>query len=170
MSRILIAGLPGCPCPTATTEDSTTSADAVTTSPTPSPEVTNLRLPETLKPYHYHIKLRPDFYYTSPSNFTLNGSVDIFLECKQETDTIYIHFRKLTIDNSSLSITDVVQNVTLQFKQISIDIPREFYKIHLKNKLSVGDKVKVSMDYEGEIRKDMQGLFYTSYKIKNETR
>ena len=48
----------------------------------------------------------------APENFTFDGYVEIFMECKESTDKLYLHVNKLDTDNSTIMFRAVDDNHT----------------------------------------------------------
>lgn len=91
---LLVYYLADRPFPSASPSTGTISA----TTPAPSPKK-NVRLPRTVLPLHYHIRLLP---ILERGNFTTIGHVSIDVECKDETDRIILHSLDLSIDHKSV--------------------------------------------------------------------
>ena len=66
-----------------------------------------MRLPLNVLPYHYNIELKPDLYNDDPDSFTFSGTVQIFVECQKEADTITVHVNQMEVDNVQLLDTSL---------------------------------------------------------------
>ena len=66
----------------------------------------DVRLPDTLKPHHYDLRIRPDIYKGDPKDFTFSGDVTVFFYVVNGTDTISLHQSDLTIDALSVLVKD----------------------------------------------------------------
>ena len=67
----------------------------------PSLRHNDWRLPRSLVPRHYRVRLLP---YLKEGNFTTDGHVEILVECKEETDLIILHMADISIVSGSLQV------------------------------------------------------------------
>ena len=65
----------------------------------------NVRLPDTLVPDTYWVRLRPDIYDDTAQNFTFQGSMALKFNVSTSTNVITLHYRALDIDQDSISVT-----------------------------------------------------------------
>lgn len=79
--------------PIASTENPTTTANKTI--------VTDVRLPRHLRPLHYDIRLLP---WMDDKNFTVDGSVQILVECFESTQKIVLHCADIEIDRKSVQV------------------------------------------------------------------
>ena len=61
----------------------------------------NVRLPRTVLPRHYDVRLFP---VLEKGNFTIPGRVSIDLECKEETDRIVLHSADIVVEPKSVKV------------------------------------------------------------------
>ena len=90
---------------------STTLAPTTTTVAAP-PADENVKLPSTLIPVHYNLTLRPDIYSQDPSYFKFSGNVLITFKVQEETKEIFLHERKLNIDDTKVKVTNSAGQVS----------------------------------------------------------
>ena len=65
------------------------------------PNYTDWRLPRWILPREYKLRLLP---YLEEGNFTIDGQVDILLECMEETKLIVLHIAEITILKDGLQV------------------------------------------------------------------
>ena len=141
------------------------------TEPTPEPTVPttiDYRLPETLVPSHYDIDLRPHYYDNNPENFWFEGNVTIHLACVEATSFIYTHTRDVTVN--SVEVTVVSSGENIQVRNTEHDLVRQFFIITLARTLVVGEEITVAIMYEGKIKQDLVGIYYSHYEEAGETK
>ncbi|KAM7537910.1 hypothetical protein Aperf_G00000062915 [Anoplocephala perfoliata] len=56
--------------------------------------VENVRLPYTVIPLHYDLRLQANIYGSNASNFNFTGSVRVRLQCREATDVFFVHANK----------------------------------------------------------------------------
>lgn len=84
---------------------STGTIPTTTIAPGPKKDV---RLPRSVMPRHYHIRLLP---ILEPGNFTAFGHVAVDVECKEETDRIVLHSVSLSIDHKSVQVSQLLRRL-----------------------------------------------------------
>ncbi|KAK2156862.1 hypothetical protein LSH36_203g00014 [Paralvinella palmiformis] len=127
-------------------------------------EVINYRLPPTFLPRHYNIDIKPDIY---GKEFLYQGRVVIHLECTERSDVIFVHFRKMTIEQPiDVRSADVIIGV---IKTETVNVT-ELFKIYLDRPIEVGENISVSISYHGEVLADMVGMYYSRYVEENATK
>lgn len=65
-----------------------------------APKYTDWRLPRTLLPRQYKLRLLPFL----EGNFTTSGYVEILLECMQDTQLVVLHMAEITIAKDGLQV------------------------------------------------------------------
>lgn len=98
----------------------------------------------------------------------------MFLEVKSPTNRIVIHRKVITVDQSSIEIVDSDNGDVIAFDGDAIvvrDAPFEWLEIPLQQTLEARQHVRVRMRFEGPIRNDLNGIYYSSYETdEGETR
>ncbi|XP_022293298.2 aminopeptidase N-like [Crassostrea virginica] len=160
------ATCPACPdCPTSTmhtqemTSTQMTTPDMTTSSPTASP---SYRLPTSLLPVHYTVRLRPDLYSKIPANFSTPGSVKILMNCTENTNNITLHINKITYDNSTVKVFDS-DGKTLTVSMISENKELQFLIIHVNPGLMAGNMYTLEMSFTAALVDDLAGLYYSTF-------
>ena len=125
----------------------------------------NVRLPRSVIPTFYDIEIKPDIYGDVPENFKFYGSIQIHIRCETNTTSITLHKNKLRVNQSSIAVYhygDVGR--TSLFNRYSEDTDRQFMIVYLKNPIIVKQKYVLEMQFEGDLREDLAGLYRSSYQ------
>ena len=96
--------------------------------------------------------------------------VEIYMEVKSPTNKIILHQKSLTIDHSSVAVTNNVTGDVIAVDSDAIegrDAPHEWIEIPLRQTLEPGMEVKVQLEFTGPITNDLIGIYYSSYKADN---
>ena len=67
----------------------------------PRKSLTNVRLPRSVLPRHYNLRLLP---ILEKGNFSIIGHVDIDVEVMEDTGKITLHINDIVVDQSSLKV------------------------------------------------------------------
>ncbi|KAJ8314848.1 hypothetical protein KUTeg_006998 [Tegillarca granosa] len=166
-------------CPLDTTVDmvthSTGSTPAITmttgtasTTPTPEPEI-DVRLPTSLHPYHYTVRLRPHIYGMNESEFYFEGYVKIDMTCIESTSEVMLHMKDLTITENGYFSAHTEMNQSPLYAGHTYDARREFLIISLTNQTTVGLNYSIELNFTGPLTKDLTGLYLSSFERDNKT-
>ncbi|XP_043934235.1 aminopeptidase N [Protopterus annectens] len=151
--------------PPSVTETSTTKEP--TTSPLPTNPWDKIRLPTTLVPEHYDIRLQPHLEPNGNNMYIFEGSSSVYFICAEETDLILIHSRKLnytmqagfhaslTSDDPSVTVPRIT-NTTLQIKN-------DYLIVQLDQKLVKDKTYKLLTNFIGELADDLAGFYRSEY-------
>lgn len=63
-----------------------------------------LRLPKSLFPIHYRLRIHPLLDEYSENNFTFTGKVEIQINCTSNTNKIILHWDELNISDSNIRV------------------------------------------------------------------
>lgn len=129
----------------------------------------NIYLPDNLIPFHYDLHLHPDIYQEDPKDFTFTGNVNIYIDCKKATQIITLHARDLSIDEKTLTVERADDHHHFEWDHTGTDKAREFFKIHLKQALMVGERYVINITFNGPIKHDLRGIYYGSYQHNENT-
>ncbi|XP_070558846.1 aminopeptidase N-like [Ptychodera flava] len=129
------------------------------------------RLPQTMQPTHYKIKLTPYLDAEDGENqFRFDGRVEISTTSLQNSRKITLHGRNLDIHRDSLQITDDDSN-TLSVKTIAFDKLYDFITIETYDEIQANRNYVIGMEYKGTLNNsDQLGFYVESYKVGNDTR
>ncbi|XP_076040625.1 aminopeptidase N-like isoform X3 [Oratosquilla oratoria] len=153
--------------PTTTTTTTTTTTEATTTT-TMKPkeeeeEELYVRLPRSLKPLHYKVRLQPFIN----GNFTIFGYVEIEMEVLMPTNNITLHINTIKTKNDTIQLEGLgaaSSDTSLGIDRHVYDDKRQFYVAHLNNPLEAGQRYKISMEFEGYLNDDLNGFYRSQYK------
>uniref|UniRef100_T1IVA8 Uncharacterized protein n=1 Tax=Strigamia maritima TaxID=126957 RepID=T1IVA8_STRMM len=128
--------------------------------------ILDYRLPTALIPIHYDLELQP--YLTFP-NFTFDGEVIIWCECRERTDQIIVHSRNLDITYIALVMPNGDQGPNIT--NVTTDYLRDFLIIDLAEGLEVGDVYGIQISFNGLHSKyPFKDFIVAFYHMDNETR
>lgn len=131
------------------------------------------RLPDNTKPISYKVHLKTDVHILDEAireTFRFTGHVEIKIAPQIDTDFIRIHSRKINITGTPSLTTEAGTPVELADGAPEIDEKHDFltFKLRDPNTPLLPSVVYVlSLDYEGWLRDDNQGFYYSFY-INNE--
>ncbi|KAK4880866.1 hypothetical protein RN001_004185 [Aquatica leii] len=114
-------------------------------------------LPKTIKPLHYDLTIEPKLKETNYTNFY--GSVLIEIEILGDTNFITLHAKKLTINESLITVSDYNKNQKA-ILNTSFDESKNFFTIHLSGSVKRGEKWNVSFGFFSGLLTDTKKGFY----------
>ncbi|CAG9134640.1 unnamed protein product [Plutella xylostella] len=132
---------------------------------TDEPVITDLRLPRTVRPEKYNLRLTP---YIFEGNFTFDGELSVVIAVKNATDSITFHGVELTF--KSIKLYEKSSGRVLRIVQRTEDAPRQFHTISLNETLKKGQRYVMNVTYTGILNDDLHGFYRSSYVEKNVTR
>lgn len=124
----------------------------------------NLRLPRTIKPTHYDLHLETHVHNGGDRDY--GGHVKIDLEAVEFTNKVILHHRGLNIINVDLFNISSSADLTIQ-EQI-YDNVTEFLTIETVGELSLGDKVRLDIEFSGKLQTGTAGFYRSQYQVKGE--
>lgn len=127
--------------------------------------ITDVRLPTTIRPEKYYLKLTP---YIFNSNFTFYGEVSIDLVIKNETDRVTFHGVELLFHRINIKHKKSGRSIKIH-KKVE-DVPRQFHILILYETLKQGDVYVLNITYTGILNDNLHGFYRSSYEEKNNTR
>ncbi|XP_047472166.1 aminopeptidase N-like [Penaeus chinensis] len=154
------------------------NADDVTISPwgsTESPPITThvpvttrkkpddlgIRLPSSLKPLHYLVKLQPFIN----GNFSIFGYMEVEMEVLEPTSKIKLHMADIITQNDTIKVytPGKTGSQAVRIKKHEYDHDRQFYIAHLKKELQKGKKYILSMEFLGYLNDKLHGFYRSTY-------
>ncbi|KAI4470181.1 protease m1 zinc metalloprotease [Holotrichia oblita] len=111
------------------------------------------RLPETVKPKHYTLSIKPDL-----KAFTFEGQVKIEIEVLQPTDKIVLNALDLVIKRTTVSN----KNTSLTPTKVNVSTEDESAEFIFAEQLDIG-LYEVDITFDGEINDKMKGLYRSKY-------
>lgn len=140
--------------------ETTTSHDESTTKDDEN-AVTDVRLPTSIRPDRYYIKLTP---YIFEGNFTFDGEISIIITVKNKTDKITFHGVELTFHRIELYKKEDGKEVKIIRK--TEDVPRQFHIITTGESLIAGQQYVLNISYTGILNDNLHGFYRSSYEEK----
>jgi hypothetical protein len=122
------------------------------------PKATEYRLPITVLPSHYTIRLVP---YFEDRNFTFDGEVEITVNATTDASTIVLHYDDMDI----IGIPTVVSLPGFQELEVvntTYDDVTSFFKMELNETLRRGQEYLIHIKYVGNLNTAELG-FYRNY-------
>jgi hypothetical protein len=128
------------------------------------PEVKeNVRLPRSLKPLAYDIKLIP---FLIENNFTFNGDVTILFEVLEECENITLHAESLKILDKNVEVRlhqNTINNTVIGKKKQYFVESKQFYVVEVDQKLKKGTVYELVIRFTGILNDYLQGFYRSSY-------
>ncbi|ROT77107.1 putative aminopeptidase N [Penaeus vannamei] len=145
--------------PSASTESQPTTTEV----PVSTREKTDLgiRLPGSLKPLHYLVKLQPFIN----GNFSIFGYMEVEMEVLEPTSNITLHMADIITKNDTIKVYASGQEKGrgVRIKTHEYDHGRQFYIAHLKKELQKGRKYVLSMEFLGYLNDKLHGFYRSTY-------
>ncbi|KAK0428404.1 hypothetical protein QR680_010784 [Steinernema hermaphroditum] len=112
-----------------------------------------IRLPEDVEPTNYKLVLQPNL-----TTLELSGTVTIDLKVITKTKLVVLHAQKLNITSFSFQ----VEGKRIDAEHFICDRVNQWAFL-LSRTISRGDDVRLLIDYEGSIQKDLTGLYLNTH-------
>ena len=128
---------------------------------------TEYRLPITVLPSHYTIRLVP---YFEERNFTFDGDVEITVSATIDASTITLHYDDMDIIGNP-SVVSLAGFEELEVVNTTYENITNFFKIELNETLRRGNEYLIRIRYVGNLNDGVVGFYRSWYKTAdNETR
>jgi hypothetical protein len=121
-------------------------------------ESTEYRLPVTVLPSHYTIRLVP---YFEDRNFTFDGEVEITVNATTDASAITLHYDDMDIIGSP-TVVSLAGFQELEVVNTTYDNITSFFRMELNETLRRGQEYLIHIKYVGNLNDDGMG-FYRSY-------
>ncbi|ROT69085.1 putative aminopeptidase N-like isoform X2 [Penaeus vannamei] len=118
----------------------------------------DVRLPRSIKPLHYVVKLQPFIN----GNFSIVGYMEVEMEVLEPTSNITLHISDIITKNDTVS--DQATSRGLRIKKHEYDHSRHFYIAHLRKELQKGKRYILSMEFLGYLNDKLRGFYRATYK------
>nr|XP_010953645.1 PREDICTED: LOW QUALITY PROTEIN: aminopeptidase N [Camelus bactrianus] len=157
---------PGAPSTTPSTTPSTSSATTLDQ----SKPWNQYRLPTTLLPDSYNVKLRP---YLTPNDkglYIFKGTSTVRFICKEPTNVIIIHSKKLnytTTQEHMVVLRGVGGTQAPSIDRTELVELTQYLVVHLKGSLEAGRMYEMDTEFEGELADDLAGFYRSEYMEGN---
>merc|ERR1712218_552124 len=109
----------------------------------------------------YTLKLLP---FIIPDNFTIRGHLDLTMESVSVAKNVTLHVAELTLEESTITLTDMETRKTIPIEKHAYDADREFYIAHLSQTLVPGKKYQISIDFLAILNDNLKGFYRSVYK------
>ncbi|ELW62808.1 aminopeptidase N [Tupaia chinensis] len=124
------------------------------------------RLPKTLIPESYRVRLRPYLTPNSAGLYVFEGSSTVRFNCTEATDVIIIHSKKLnyTITGGHrVVLRGVGGSQPPAIDRTELIEPTEYLVVHLKGSLVKGSQYEMDSQFVGELADDLAGFYRSEY-------
>ncbi|XP_019495552.1 PREDICTED: aminopeptidase N [Hipposideros armiger] len=157
----------GAPTSPAATGAPSSPATTVTTTLDQSKPWNRYRLPKSLVPDSYNVKLRPFLTPNQDGLYTFRGSSTVRFTCKEPTDVIIIHSKKLnytkTPDDHMVTLRGVGGSQPPGISHTELVEITEYLVVHLKGQLEVNSMYEMDSEFVGELADDLAGFYRSEY-------
>jgi hypothetical protein len=131
------------------------------------PAGTEYRLPITVVPSHYTIRLVP---YFEDRNFTFDGEVEINVKATTDASSITLHYDDMDIVGNP-TVVSLAEFQELEVVNTTYDNITSFFKLELNETLRRGQEYLIGIKYVGNLNDDAVGFYRNSYNTSyNEKR
>ncbi|XP_050699392.1 aminopeptidase N-like [Eriocheir sinensis] len=120
------------------------------------------RLPRSLRPLHYLVKLQP----LINGNLSILGYVEVEMEVLEATTNITLHIADIITHNDTIRLRPLGKPAGpgLAIAAHQYDAEREFYVAQLKEPLRPGGRYVLSMHFLGLLNDLMKGFYRSTYR------
>lgn len=145
-----------------TAQATTTSGTVQATTVKPLEPWDHMRLPKTLMPTFYTISLQP---FLIPDLYIFKGNSTVEFQCKQPTDLILIHSKKLnyTIQGPFLVSLTGTKVVAPAIDSTWLEHKTEYLVVKLKENLQQNENYQLHASFTGELADDLAGFYRSEY-------
>lgn len=161
------AGSPTTAAPSGTTT-------ATTTAPTTldqSKPWNRYRLPKSLVPDSYQVKLRPHLAPNGQGLYIFEGWSTVHFMCQEPTSTIIIHSKKLNYTNTpqghKVTLKALGGTTAPEIDKTELVEVTEYLVVHLKGPLQKGTMYEMNSTFQGELADDLAGFYRSEYMDGN---
>ncbi|XP_045589793.2 aminopeptidase N isoform X1 [Procambarus clarkii] len=151
------------PTVTSTTTPTITSTTMPATNASTGEEVGDVRLPRTLKPLHYLVRLQPFIN----GNFSIHGHVDVDLLVLEATRSVILHMTDIITLNHTTKLVESESGQEQLILQQQYSSARMLYIVHLQKALMEGTNYTLSLDFVGTLGEIPRGFYWSSYIKEN---
>uniref|UniRef100_A0A671PND6 Aminopeptidase n=1 Tax=Sinocyclocheilus anshuiensis TaxID=1608454 RepID=A0A671PND6_9TELE len=124
----------------------------------------HLRLPATLRPRHYDLRLS-----VYMENFTFSGEVNIEFECVHSTKFIVLHTDRLEVERV-LVYSDSKKAGAMRIQRRFHYQPKQVYVIALHREMKPLRTYKINITFHAHIEHELLGFFRSSHVLNGERR
>lgn len=117
------------------------------------------RLPTSLQPLHYTIRLQPFL----KGNLSIHGSVDIRLKVLQVTDKVVLNMADIITKNESVKIQREGTGSEVNVVRQVFDPKFQLYTAYLSSRLYPNTTFNLHMDFQGFLNDKLVGFYRSTY-------
>ncbi|VDD79974.1 unnamed protein product [Mesocestoides corti] len=132
-----------------------------------TPRVKDVRLPFTVIPLFYDLRLQANIYGSNASKFDFNGSVSMLLQCHEATDFFYVHAHNdmvVKLDAVRLYRENSTENL---LENISYDRARQWYKLKLFKMLEANKLYRLNFGaFRGPLTINLRGWYLATSQLQ----
>lgn len=136
------------------------------------------RLPSSLIPRHYVIRIRPMIDKDYPgvgSKNTARGNVRITVQCAESTNRVVLHQKFLTINETYIQVKNLADpDERIEVSNVEYDAARDFMILDLTTELRSPNNYDIFIPYIANVppNDSLRGLYSESYldPVTNETK
>ncbi|XP_022120582.2 aminopeptidase N [Pieris rapae] len=128
-------------------------------------KVIDVRLPNSIKPDRYYLKLTP---YIFDSNFTFDGEISVVITVRNDTNKVTFHGVELVFHTIGLFKKD--DGKEIEIEQRTEDIERQFHILVTAETLKAGQQYVLNITYTGILNDNLHGFYRSSYEEKKDKR
>ncbi|CAK1546276.1 unnamed protein product [Leptosia nina] len=147
---------------TETNFETTTAAIDTTTE---EYKVIDVRLPNSIKPDRYSLKLTP---YIFEGNFTFDGEISVVITVKNETNRVTFH--GVELDFHDIGLFKKEDGKAIKIKGRTEDVARQFHILITAEPLKAGQQYVLNITYTGILNDNLHGFYRSSYEEKKDKR
>ncbi|XP_069977545.1 aminopeptidase N-like [Penaeus vannamei] len=120
------------------------------------------RLPLSLKPLHYLIRLQPFVN----GNFSVFGYMEVEMEALEPTSNITLHMLDIITRNNTVKVlhSGGVEQRQVGIKRHHYDPVRQFYVAHMDEELIKGERYTLQMEFLGYLNDQLRGFYRSTYR------
>uniref|UniRef100_UPI00398EB968 thyrotropin-releasing hormone-degrading ectoenzyme-like n=1 Tax=Pristiophorus japonicus TaxID=55135 RepID=UPI00398EB968 len=122
-----------------------------------------LRLPTSVKPYHYDLNITAFM-----DNFTFSGEASIQIHCVNSTKYIVLHADKLPVEGAEVTVANSSDH--LGIRRYFLYPQNQVLVIILTRELKAQKRYTVKIKYSSNIADELLGFFRSSYVTSGERR
>uniref|UniRef100_F7CVV6 Aminopeptidase n=1 Tax=Ornithorhynchus anatinus TaxID=9258 RepID=F7CVV6_ORNAN len=150
------------------TVDPTSTRSTADTTPDPKLPWNQYRLPKSLIPDSYTVRLQPYLYPNAEGLYIFNGSSSVRFTCKEPTDVIIIHSKKLNYtsenEKSPVTLKGLEGATSPTTKSFELVEETQYLVVHLNEKLEAGKHYEMNTTFVGELADDLAGFYRSEYE------
>ncbi|KAK9394154.1 aminopeptidase N [Crotalus adamanteus] len=148
-----------------TAQATTANGTAQATTTKPLEPWDHMRLPKTLMPTFYNISLQPFLTEVAPNLYIFKGNSTVDFQCKQPTDLILIHSKKLnyTLQGAFLVSVTGVDVTAPAIHSTWLEEKTEYLVVKLKENLQQNKNYQLHAVFTGELADDLAGFYRSAY-------